>query len=241
MEIETFSLSKTYDNGKQALRPIDISFRGPGIFSIIGLNGAGKTTLVRILATQLTPTSGTATVGGFDILRDTPRVREIIACVPQEARAVPPWLTPLQTVSSYLMWRGYTYRESRQMALEALGRVGLSDEVRVKNRMLSGGMKRKVLVACAIASEAEVLFLDEPTTGLDHISRKDLWSILRDISRERTIVLTTHYLDEAESLSRSIAVMSHGRLLALGGSMDDLRSMMKHPVSIRVYGPPRPR
>lgn len=166
MEIETFSLSKTYDNGKQALRPIDISFRGPGIFSIIGLNGAGKTTLVRILATQLTPTSGTATVGGFDILRDTPRVREIIACVPQEARAVPPWLTPLQTVSSYLMWRGYTYRESRQMALEALGRVGLSDEVRVKNRMLSGGMKRKVLVACAIASEARSSSLMSPQRAL---------------------------------------------------------------------------
>ncbi|MBD6955529.1 MAG: ABC transporter ATP-binding protein [Thermoplasmata archaeon] len=234
MEIIARNLSKNYEGKTLALDNINFNISMNGIVAIIGKNGAGKTTLVRILATQLLPTRGSAFINGFNVVDEADRVREIIAAVPQEARAVP-WLTPLQTVSSYLMWRGLSYRESRERAKDVLRTLGLESVENEKNRKLSGGMKRKVLVATVISSDAPVIFLDEPTTGLDYISRKELWEILQSMKYNRLIILTTHYLEEAEVLGDRVGILDRGKLLAFG-SMDDLRRIVKYPFSIKISG-----
>ncbi|MEM0118745.1 MAG: ABC transporter ATP-binding protein [Nitrososphaerota archaeon] len=232
----TENLTKVYSDhsGKKALDTINITIPIKGIFALIGRNGAGKTTLVRILATQLMPTSGFASVDGLDIVKDAKYLRNRIACVPQEARPIA-WMTPKQTILSYLMWRGYGYGEAKVRAQEALARVGI-DQVQDKlNRTLSGGTKRKVLVATALASEADIIFLDEPTTGLDPVSRRDLWNYLLALGKERFTILTTHYLEEAEQLATLIGILDRGKLIGIG-SLEELRKMVRYQYSIRMQG-----
>jgi ABC-2 type transport system ATP-binding protein len=148
-------------------------------------------------------------------------LREKIAIVPQEARTIR-WMTPKQTVFSYLLWRGYSVKDARRMASESLARLGLTPYQDMLNTRLSGGMKRKVLIATVTASEAEIIFLDEPTTGLDPISRRELWDILHELGKSRFIFLTTHYLEEAEQLADQIGILKEGKLVALG-SLQELR------------------
>ncbi|MDE1851859.1 MAG: ABC transporter ATP-binding protein [Candidatus Micrarchaeota archaeon] len=226
------NISKRYPTGKVALKSMSLSVESKGIFALIGRNGAGKTTLVRILATQMMPTSGTASIDGIDIIREPGRLRQEIAIVPQEARAIP-WLTPMETVYSYLLWRGFESGEAKKRARKALNDVGMGDQADKMNQYLSGGMKRKVLVATVIASEARIIFLDEPTTGLDPISRSDLWKMLAKLKKERFIFLTTHYLDEAEKLADSIAIVEEGKLVA-SGTIEELRGKVKYPYSIKL-------
>jgi ABC-2 type transport system ATP-binding protein len=228
------SLTKVYSGskGKKALDSVDLDMPSRGVFSLIGMNGAGKTTLVRILATQLEPTSGRASINGLDVMKNTNELRDIIACVPQEARTES-FMTAKQTVLSYLLWRGLTYGEAKAKAVEALAKVGLEKQADVLNRRLSGGTKRKVLVATALASDAEVIFLDEPTTGLDPISRRELWSVLTGISRDRFLILTTHYLEEAERLANTIGVLHSGHLIGLGG-LEELRATVKYQYSLMM-------
>ena len=231
-ELRCVGLEKVYGNGKKALSSVDLCVPTKGIFSIIGRNGAGKTTLVRILATLLEPSSGTATIDGLDIMKDADELRKRMAVVPQEGRPLP-WLTPLQTISSYLMWRGESYRVSRQKAEEALALVELQDVSDRLNHKLSGGMKRKALLAMVMASNAEIIFLDEPTTGLDPISRQVVWDLLTEMGRDRFLFLTTHYLEEAESVADRVGIFDEGSLLALG-NMDELRTSMEYQYSVRV-------
>ncbi|TLY14210.1 MAG: ABC transporter ATP-binding protein [Thaumarchaeota archaeon] len=207
-ELYCSDLTKVYSEsgGKRALDSVSLTTPSRGILALIGMNGAGKTTLVRILATQLEPTSGTAQIDGVDVVKEPKKLRERIATVPQEARPVP-WMTPLQTVVSYLLWRGVGYSEARRRGAEAIGRVGLDDQGTKLNRRLSGGQRRKVLVATALAADAEITFLDEPTTGLDPLSRRELWRSL------------------------------HGRLAGVG-TLDQLRSLVKHQYSIRLPSSP---
>ncbi len=227
-------LTKVYDgsNGKKALDGLDLAVPSRGVFSLIGMNGAGKTTLVRILATQLEPTSGSAQINGFDVMKDARKLRERIAAVPQEARTVA-WMTPMQQVSSYLLWRGVPYGEGRRRAVEALSKVGLEQQADVLNRKLSGGQRRKVMVATVLAADAEVTFLDEPTTGLDPISRRDLWQSLQEMANDHFLILTTHYLQEAEVLADTIGILDKGKLVGLG-SLDYLRGLVKYQYSIRL-------
>jgi ABC-2 type transport system ATP-binding protein len=228
------NLIKVYpsSSGRRALDSISLRIPSKGIFSLIGMNGAGKTTLVRILATQLEPTSGHASINGIDVVKEANALRKRIACVPQEARTVP-WMTPKQTVLAYLMWRGIAYGEANTRATEVLARVGLGEQENILTRRISGGMKRKVLVATVLASDADIIFLDEPTTGLDPISRKELWSFLEGLAKDRFLILTTHYLEEAEQLATTIGVMHLGRMVGLG-SLDELRSAVKHQYSVMV-------
>ncbi|MEM0201188.1 MAG: ABC transporter ATP-binding protein, partial [Candidatus Micrarchaeaceae archaeon] len=170
-------LSKTYSDGKKALKNITFSFKGNGIISFIGKNGAGKTTLIRILSTELMPTSGSVIMNDIDIIKNPELIRDRIAIVPQEARAIQ-WLTPKQTITSYLMYRGFGFIESQKKANEAFKKVLLNSQINKINRILSGGTKRKVLVATVISSGAKIIFLDEPTTGLDPISRNELWEVI---------------------------------------------------------------
>jgi ABC-2 type transport system ATP-binding protein len=233
-ELVCEGLTKIYRRSgeRKALDSVDMRLPLRGIFALIGRNGAGKTTLVRILATQLEPSSGTASIDGLDVMGDAPRLRERIAIVPQEARAIP-WLTAGQTVSSYLMWRGVSYGDAKRRAREALAKVGLERYENSLNRLLSGGAKRKVLVATILASEAEIIFLDEPTTGLDPISRRELWRILTDLARDRFVLLTTHYLEEAERLAGRIGILNEGKLVGLG-TLEELRRMTAFQYSIKL-------
>ena len=227
-------MTKIY-NDKRRNKALDsLNFSGPasGIFVLIGRNGSGKTTLVRILSTELMPTSGRASINGVDVVRDAEILREKIAIVPQEARAVP-WMTPKQTVVSYLLWRGFSYREAKERALDTLKKVGLGKQTDSLNRTLSGGMKRKVLVATVLSSEAEIIFLDEPTTGLDPISRKEFWELLKEIGKERFTFLTTHYLEEAEELSDRIGILEQGRMLG-EGTLEELRSKVSYNYSMKI-------
>jgi ABC-2 type transport system ATP-binding protein len=205
---------------------------------LIGRNGSGKTTLVRILATELEPTSGTATINGMSVMKDATRLREKIAIVPQEARTIP-WMTPMQSVLSYLLWRGLDYGEAKKRARESIERLGLGAYSKTLNRKLSGGMKRKVLVATVLSSEAEIIFLDEPTTGLDPISRREFWDVLKDIGNDRFTFLTTHYLEEAEELADEIGILDQGRLIRIG-TLDDLRRGMSYNYSMKLLSRPPP-
>jgi ABC-2 type transport system ATP-binding protein len=229
-EVVCRDLTKVYGRGKQALSSVSFNLPTNGIFTLIGRNGAGKTTLTRILATLLEPTSGTAEIDGLDVMADAAKLRERIAVVPQEGRTVS-WMNPTETVTAYMLWRGYGYGESKKRAAEALSKVGIEKYAKSQNRTLSGGIKRKVLVAMVLASEADVIFLDEPSTGLDPISRRELWSLLIELGRERFVFLTTHYLEEAEQVSDKIGILDGGRLLAIG-TLDELRKEMKFGYSL---------
>ena len=234
-KLECKDLTKVYQDHRKALDTVSFSVETSGIFGLIGRNGAGKTTLIRILATNLEPTAGSATINGIDILAQADRLREKIAIVPQEARAIR-WMTPKQTVMSYLLWRGYSYKEANRLACESLAKLGLEQYANVLNSKLSGGTKRKVLIATVTASEAEIIFLDEPTTGLDPISRRELWEILRELGKTRFIFLTTHYLEEAEQLADQIAILKEGKLVSIG-SLADLRKSSRYQYSIKL--PPK--
>ncbi len=230
-------LTKIYEKQqRKALDSVTFSVPSTGIFVLIGRNGSGKTTLVRILATELEPTSGSAKINGIDVVREPNKLREKIAVVPQEARAIP-WMTPMETASSYLLWRGFNFGEAKRRASNALEELGLGGYANTLNRKLSGGMRRKALVATILASEAEIFFLDEPTTGLDPISRKELWGLLRKISKEHFIFLTTHYLDEAEELADRIGVLDKGRLIQCG-TLDQLRHSVNYNYSVKIPANP---
>lgn len=236
--ISCYQLTKIYEKRKKkALDSITFSIPSKGIFVLIGRNGSGKTTLIRILATELEPTSGSATINGIDVVNDPVRLREKIAIVPQEARAVP-WMTPMQIVTSYLLWRGFGYGEAKQRAKDTLEKLGLSEEADTLSRRLSGGIRRKVLVATVLASEAEIIFLDEPTTGLDPISRKEFWDFIKEVARDQFTFLTTHYLEEAEELAGRIGVLDRGKLIRIG-TMDQLRQSVNYSYSIKIPLGPR--
>jgi ABC-2 type transport system ATP-binding protein len=231
--IDCQKLTKTYPSeAKSALDDVTFSIPNSGIFGLIGRNGAGKTTLVRILATELLPSSGTASVDGLDVVRNAVQIRQNIAIVPQEARPIP-WMTPTQTVLSYLLWRGLSYRDAKATAAEFLSIMGFEKKADALNRLLSGGMKRKLMVTTVLASGAKIIFLDEPTTGLDPISRMAFWDFLKEVSKNRFIFLTTHYLEEAEALASTIGILDQGQMRAVD-SLDGLRSILRYPYSVRV-------
>ncbi len=231
-EISCEGVTKEYNGGKVALSSVSFTIPAHGIFAVIGRNGAGKTTLARILSTLLEPSSGRATIDGLDVMADAKKLRERMAVVPQEGRTVA-WMTPVQTVSAYLLWRGLGFKESLKKAEEAVARVGLEKQGDRLNRTLSGGMKRKVLVAMVLASDSEYIFLDEPSTGLDPISRQQLWKLLIELGKDRFVLLTTHYLEEAEHVADRIGILDYGRLVAMG-SMDELRGRLKHQYSLKA-------
>jgi len=231
-QLITNGLSKSYGEGPNALDNVTFSAPSTGIFALIGRNGAGKTTLVRILATELAPTSGTASINGIDVVREDKRLRERIAIVPQEARTIS-WMTPKQATTTYLMWRGFDYGEAKKRAEESLARLKLDKIADTLNRKLSGGTKRKALAAMVLASEADIIFLDEPTTGLDPISRKEFWDILRELAKDRFIFLTTHYLEEAEQLADTLGILGQGRLVAVG-TVPAIRGRIRYQYSVKL-------
>lgn len=226
-------LTKVYPEEKaKALSGVSFSINANGIFALIGRNGAGKTTLTRILATELMPTSGKAMMDGLDVVEDAVAVREQIAILPQEARAIQ-WLTPRQTIVSYLLYRGFSLRDANAKVKPTLKRLGIEKYENSLNRNLSGGLKRKVLVATVLAADSKIIFVDEPTTGLDPLSRADLWRTLNSLKKDHFIFLTTHYLEEAEKLADRIGILDEGKLVGIG-TLTELRKKVKYQYSLKV-------
>lgn len=210
--IKVNRIKKSYTNGTYALAGVSFKI-DKKITSIIGRNGAGKTTLMRILSTQLTPSSGTASINGYDILKDANKIRKIIVSIPQEARPIY-YHNVLDSVRLYLSARGLNIEQATKRAEKALRQVGLWEVKDEVSNKLSGGMKRKIFVAMVLASEADIIFLDEPTTALDPISRLEVWSAIKLLKGQT--VLTTHYMEEAQALSDEVIMIDKGKILAQG-------------------------
>jgi ABC-2 type transport system ATP-binding protein len=230
--IELQDLKKIYQNGQVALKGVSATFKGR-VTSIIGRNGAGKTTLMRILSTQLIPTSGSAKINGLDILKDGDMIRQRLVSIPQEGRPIG-LLSPLEHLKIYLAARGMSFKEASNEAEIALKKLELWDARNRPTDTLSGGMKRKLFVAMAIASGAETVFLDEPTTGLDPVSRLEVWSAIKELSSE--ILLTTHYMEEAIALSDEIVFMDGGMIIKKG-SIDQLLRDFEGKIRVESTSP----
>src|SRR2546428_2457737 len=198
--------------GVEALRGVSLSIRRGERVALLGRNGAGKTTFLRIASTLLIPTSGEIQAFGFDVVDEPERVRPLIAVVPQEGK---PFfhLTPREQVYCYLRARGIGRDTARARTEEALEKMGLQEVGDRLSVTLSGGQKQRAMVATVMATEAPLLFLDEPTIGLDPFARRAVWDVLRALTRRgSTVLLTTHYLDEAEALSEPLYLVVGGRI-----------------------------
>lgn len=212
ISIEVNNLSKKYKN-KFAVDNLSLSVNKGEIFSLLGTNGAGKTTTIKILSTLIEPTNGTATIEGNDILNNKMNIREIINVSPQETA-----IASNLTVKENLEFMADVYRVSnpKEKINELIDLFKLNDVLRQRGKTLSGGWQRKISIAISLINEPRVLFLDEPTLGLDVITRKELWKIIGNLKNKTTVILTTHYMEEAEFLSDRVAIMNKGKLIAIG-------------------------
>ncbi|MEO1016023.1 MAG: ABC transporter ATP-binding protein [Pseudomonadota bacterium] len=226
--IEAAGLEKTYRASgkmpeKRALKAIDLQIPTGSIFGLLGPNGAGKSTFINILAGLVTKTSGTARIWGIDIDKHPREARAAIGVVPQEI-TMDPFFTPLEALELQAGFYGVPKSERRSM--EILAAVGLDDKADAYVRQLSGGMKRRLMVAKALVHNPPVLILDEPTAGVDVELRRQLWDYVRELhARGTTIILTTHYLEEAQELCDAIAIVNHGEIIACESTQDLLKRL----------------
>ena len=210
--IEIDGLSKVYKGGKQALDNVTFDVPRGQIFGLLGPNGAGKSTLINILAGLVNRTGGTARIWGFDIESNPRNAKNSIGIVPQEI-VFDPFFTPFETLENQAGFYGVP--KGARKTMELLHAVHLEDKANAYARTLSGGMKRRLLVAKAMVHSPPILVLDEPTAGVDIQLRQQLWAYVRELNEQGvTIVLTTHYLEEAEELCDRIAIINHGKLIA---------------------------
>ncbi len=215
--IEARQLVRVFKKGPRAVDGIDLHVEPGEVYGFLGPNGAGKSTTVLMLTTLLPPTSGTARVGGYDVVREGPKVRAAIGAALQEA-ALDPLLTGRDHLRLQTMLQGVPRHERRPRADELLERVGLTEAADRKVKGYSGGMKRRLDLALALVHRPSILFLDEPTTGLDPQSRKALWAEVARLAHEDgvTVFLTTQYLEEADVLADRVGIIDHGRIVAEG-------------------------
>ena len=212
--IKTTGLVKQYKN-LTAVDGLDLEIRQGELFSLLGVNGAGKTTTIKMLTGLTAPTAGDALVGGHSIRTGAAQVKGLIGVSPQET-AVAPNLTVKENLELICGIHGFSKEKTREKIAELSGQLALVEILPRKAGKLSGGWQRRVSIAMALISQPRILFLDEPTLGLDVIARHDLWEVIRSLKGRITIVLTTHYMEEAEALSDRIGIMKNGRLLAVG-------------------------
>ena len=227
-------LEKTYSNGKRALHGVDLDVPRGSMFGLLGPNGAGKSTMINILAGLVNKTGGTANVWGFDIDAHPRNAKASIGIVPQEL-TFDPYFTPFETLE--LQAGLFGVPPARRRTMELLRAVHLEDKANVYSRTLSGGMKRRLLVAKAMVHSPPVLVLDEPTAGVDIELRQQLWAYVRELNAEgTTVVLTTHYLEEAESLCDRIAIVNDGRIVADEATSTLLRSVNDKVLLVTLDG-----
>ena len=218
--IKTHSLSKRYKK-LTAVDRLDLEIRQGEVFSLLGINGAGKTTTMKMLTCLTKPTVGDASVGGYSIVNEPEQVKLLIGVSPQET-AVAPNLTVKENLELICGIHGFSKEKTDRKILELSVTFSLDSVLLRKAGQLSGGWQRRVSIAMALISEPEILFLDEPTLGLDVIAKHELWNVIQALKGNITIILTTHYMEEAEVLSDRIGIMKNGRLLAVGTS-DELK------------------
>jgi ABC-2 type transport system ATP-binding protein len=234
-EISISGLTKTYATDLKALEAVDLEIREGEIFALLGPNGAGKTTLISIVCGIVTPSGGTVLVGGHDIVRDYRHTRSLIGLVPQELT-----VGMFESVWSTVTFsRGLFGRPPDPAHLESVLRdLSLWEKRHDRIMTLSGGMKRRVLIAKALAHEPGILFLDEPTAGVDVELRRDMWALVRRL-RERgvTIILTTHYIDEAEEMADRIGVISRGRLIVVEEKATLMKKLGKKQLTLHLHAP----
>src|SRR3954469_11278901 len=230
--ISVGNLSKTYASGFQALKGVNLEIRRGEIFALLGPNGAGKTTLIAIVCGTVNPTSGTVLADGHDIIKDYRAAREKIGLVPQELST-----DAFETVWSTVTFsRGLFGKPASPAHIEkTLRALSLWDKKDAKIMTLSGGMKRRVLIAKALSHEPTILFLDEPTAGVDVELRHDMWQMVRELRQSGvTIILTTHYIEEAEQMADRIGVINHGELIVVDQTAALMRKLGKRQLALQL-------
>ena len=231
--ISVKNLSKTYADGFQALKNVDLDIRQGEIFALLGPNGAGKTTLISIICGIVNPTSGMVTAGGYDIIGEWRKARAMIGLVPQE----------LTTDAFETVWANVNYSrglfgkpKNHALVEKVLKDLSLWDKKDSKIITLSGGMKRRLLIAKALAHEPEILFLDEPTAGVDVELRQDMWRLIRELKENGvTIILTTHYIVEAEQMAERVGVINNGEIILVEEKSELMRKLGKKELTLELH------
>ncbi|MBD1159586.1 ABC transporter ATP-binding protein [Pelagibacterales bacterium SAG-MED19] len=225
-------LSKVYDNGFNALKKVSLKVKQGEILAMLGPNGAGKTTLISIICGIVTPTSGTVTIDDFDIIKDYRETRSRIGMVPQELN-----LESFETVFDTVSYsRGLYGKSPKPEYIEKILKdLSLWDKKDQRLKQLSGGMKRRVLIAKALSHEPKILFLDEPTAGVDVELRRDMWMVVDDLRKTGvTIILTTHYIEEAEAIADRVAVINQGEIIVVEDKKELIKKMGHKKLNIEL-------
>ena len=229
------NLTKTYASGLQALKKIDLEIMKGEIFALLGPNGAGKTTLISIVCGIVTPTTGTVAAAGYDIVRDYRAARSLIGLVPQELHTdmfETPWRTARFSRGLFGLAPNPAYVE------KVLRDLSLWDKRKDRIMTLSGGMKRRVMIAKALAHEPEILFLDEPTAGVDVELRRDMWALVRRLREGGvTVILTTHYIEEAEEMADRIGVINKGELIVVEEKAKLMKKLGRKQLTLHLQDP----
>ena len=232
VEISINNLSKTYDNGFNALKTVNLEIKKGEIFAMLGPNGAGKTTLISIICGIVKPSGGKVTVDGFDIINDYRETRSKIGLVPQELT-----LEQFETVFNNVSYsRGlYGKKPNPEHIEKILKQLSLWDKKDQRLRQLSGGMKRRVLIAKALSHEPTILFLDEPTAGVDVELRQDMWKVVEELRKTGvTIILTTHYIEEAEAIADRVGVINQGEIIVVDETKELLKKMGHKKLTVEL-------
>ena len=226
------NLSKVYDNGFEALKKVNLEIKKGEIIALLGPNGAGKTTLISIICGIVTPSSGKVTIENFDIIEDYRETRSRIGLVPQELT-----LELFETVFNNVSYsRGLNGKKPNPAHIEKILKdLSMWDKKDLRLRQLSGGMKRRVLIAKALSHEPSILFLDEPTAGVDVELRRDMWKVVDDLRKTGvTIILTTHYIEEAEAIADRVAVINQGEIIVIDETKELLKKMGQKKLSVNL-------
>jgi ABC-2 type transport system ATP-binding protein len=216
--VQTFRLTKEFD-GLVAVKGIDLEIKKGELFSFLGPNGAGKTTTIRMLCCLLKPTKGTASILGYDVVKTPFAVKNLIGVSPQET-ILSERLNCWENLALIGKIHGLSSDKAKERSKELLETMGLMERAKDQVRKFSGGMKRRLSIAMALVSDPQVLFLDEPTLGLDPQARRAIWEYIAGLKGKKTILLTTHYMEEADSLSDRIGIIDEGRVVALGTAQE---------------------
>ncbi len=220
--IKTIDLVKKYKD-IIAVNKLNLQIHQGELFSLLGVNGAGKTTTIKMLTCLSQPTCGEAFINGYSITKNTSKIKDFIGVSPQET-AVAPNLTVKENLELICGIYGFSKEKTYQRIKELTNQFSLKDILKRKAGKLSGGWQRRVSIAMALISEPQILFLDEPTLGLDVLARHELWETIQSLKGQITIILTTHYMEEAEALSDRIGIMKDGQLLSIG-SVEELKTL----------------
>lgn len=224
LAIETHNLSKKYKE-KYAVKNLELAVSQGELYGLLGANGAGKSTTIKMLSCLLPPTAGDCLLNGHSIVKNTQEVKKIISVSPQET-AVAEKLSVRENLEFIAQIYGFDRKTAKQKAEDIINRFELQEFAKQRAKTLSGGWQRRLSIAMALITEPEILFLDEPTLGLDVLARRELWQVISRLKGKITIILTTHYLEEAESLCDRIGIMTRGELKA-EGTAEELKKLAK--------------